>query len=294
MMNSEEIEHGLTRLGFDVNVDKVRIHSAHRDDMEHPFYIKTPGSKSTSGVVKKAPLVVHSDYLEGLRISSEELYGINPITEEYFHNSNMENFPTRIQTGEKPTHYGLAVNVMDQEALSRFVVWLGSLADMVMPVASALDDIENAEVELETASHTERQSIVKSRLGQGKFRDNLINYWSGCAVSGVTLPAFLRASHIKPWRDCTNSERLDTYNGLLLNTTLDAAFDRGFISFADDGGILISPALKGHIGELSISGHMSLKSIDDFHREYLEWHRKHVFGPANDLAEKQAARDAAV
>ena len=183
MMNSEEIEHGLTRLGFDVNVDKVRIHSAHRDDMEHPFYIKTPGSKSTSGVVKKAPLVVHSDYLEGLRISSEELYGINPITEEYFHNSNMENFPTRIQTGEKPTHYGLAVNVMDQEALSRFVVWLGSLADMVMPVASALDDIENAEVELETASHTERQSIVKSRLGQGKFRDNLINYWSGCAVS---------------------------------------------------------------------------------------------------------------
>ena len=145
-----------------------------------------------------------------------------------------------MHTGQTPTHYGLAVNVEDQEALSRFVEWLAGPDDQVMPVASALEDIENAKAEFETASDTEKESIVKSRLGQGKFRDNLLNYWSECAVSGVTLPAFLRASHIKPWRDCTNSERLDTYNGLLLNTTLDAAFDRGFISFADDGGILIS------------------------------------------------------
>ena len=144
-----------------------------------------------------------------------------------------------------------------------------------------MDDIANADAELETASDTERESIIKSRLGQGKFRDNLLNYWSGCAVSGVTLPAFLRASHIKPWRDCTNSERLDTYNGFLLNTTLDAAFDRGFISFADDGGILISTALKDHAGELSISEHMSLRSVNDLHRKYLDWHRRHVFDSAN-------------
>ena len=288
MLNSAEIEQGLTRLGFDVNVDKVRIHSAHRDDMEHTFYIKTPGSKSTSGVVNKAPLVVHSDYLERLRTANGRLHGIDPTTEKFFHNSNMEDFPTRIQTGETPTHYGLAVNVKDQEALSRFVEWLGSPGAQVKPVASALDDIANADEELETASDTEKESIIKSRLGQGKFRDNLLNYWSGCAVSGVTLPAFLRASHIKPWRDCTNAERLDTYNGLLLNTTLDAAFDRGFISFADDGGILISTALKDHADELSISEHMSLKSVNDLHRKYLDWHRRHVFDSENYQAAGEA------
>ena len=75
------------------------------------------------------------------------------------------------------------------------------------PVASALDDIANADAELETASDTEKESIVKSRSGQGKFRDNLLNYWSGCAVSGVTLPAFLRASHIKPWCDTAQTSK---------------------------------------------------------------------------------------
>jgi putative restriction endonuclease len=281
MLNSAEIEQGLARLGFNVKVASKKIQSAHRDDIEHSFYIKRPGRKSTSGVVKKAPLVVHSDYLEQIRAAKGNLYGIDPITEDFFHNSNLKDFPTRIHTGKTPTHYGLAINVKDQEALSRFVEWLGSPGDQVMPVASALEDIANADAELETASDTERESIVKSRLGQGKFRDNLLNYWSECAVSGVTLPAFLRASHIKPWRDCTNSERLDTYNGLLLNTTLDTAFDRGFISFADDGGILISAALKDHAGELSISEHMSLKSVDGLHRKYLDWHRRHVFDSAH-------------
>tara|TARA_R110001592_G_scaffold143304_1_gene365992 strand:- start:26556 stop:27425 length:870 start_codon:yes stop_codon:yes gene_type:complete len=287
MLNSVEIEEGLTRLGFDVNVDKVRIHSAHRNDMEHAFYIKTPNPRSKSGVFETAPLVVHPDYLERLRTASGDLHGIDPITDKFSHNSNMRDVPTRIHTGKKPTHYGLAINVKDQEALSRFVEWLVRPDDQVMPVTSALNDIENADAELITVSETEKESIVKSRLGQGRFRDNLLNYWSGCAVSGVTLPAFLRASHIKPWRDCTNSERLDTYNGLLLNTTLDAAFDRGFISFADDGGILISAALEDHAGELSISEHMSLKSVSDFHRKYLDWHRRHVF----DSAQCQAASE---
>ena len=67
-------------------------------------------------------------------------------------------------------------------------------------------------------------------------------YWGGtCAVTGVAEPCLLRASHIKPWARCeTDSERLDVYNGLLLAAHLDAAFDAGLISFADDGGVLIA------------------------------------------------------
>ncbi|MBA6411767.1 HNH endonuclease [Parahaliea sp. F7430] len=288
MLNSAEITQSLDRLGFYVKAASEKIHSVHRDDIEYLFYIKRPEVNSKSGVVKKAPLVVHPDYLERIHAAKGYLYGIDPVTEDFFHSSNLKGFPTRIRTGKKPIQYGIAVNIEDEEALSRFVEWLGSPSDQVMPVASALDDIANAEAEFETASDTEKESIVKSRLGQGKFRDNLLNYWSECAVSGVTLPAFLRASHIKPWRDCTNAERLDTYNGLLLNTTLDAAFDRGFISFADDGRILISATLKDHAAELSISEQMSLKSVNELHRKYLDWHRRHVFDSENYQAASEA------
>jgi hypothetical protein len=38
-----------------------------------------------------------------------------------------------------------------------------------------------------------------------------------------------------------NAERLDGENGLLLTPSIDHLFDRGFISFKDDGAVLISP-----------------------------------------------------
>jgi hypothetical protein len=63
---------------------------------------------------------------------------------------------------------------------------------------------------------TDREQMVSVRVGQPQFRQRLIAYWNGCSVTGCTLLAALRASHIKPWRDSTNTERLDVYNGLLL------------------------------------------------------------------------------
>ena len=69
-----------------------------------------------------------------------------------------------------------------------------------------------------------------------------MTYWGGrCAITEVTEPRLLRASHIKPWAKCeTDAERLDVYNGLLLAAHLDAAFDAGLISFTDEGAILFS------------------------------------------------------
>ena len=49
-----------------------------------------------------------------------------------------------------------------------------------------------------------------------------------------------RSSHIKPWCDSTNSERLNPENGLLLAAHIDALFDRGLISFEGGGSMLIS------------------------------------------------------
>jgi hypothetical protein len=76
------------------------------------------------------------------------------------------------------------------------------------------------------------------------FRDALMHYWGDrCPLTGITDPALLRASHIVPWADCADEQRLDVYNGLLLSALWDAAFDQSFVSFADDGAVLASPRL---------------------------------------------------
>jgi HNH endonuclease len=63
----------------------------------------------------------------------------------------------------------------------------------------------------------ESKALVESRLGQGRFRQDLLSLWSRqCAVTGLGVAELLRASHIKPWRSSDNVERLDQYNGVLL------------------------------------------------------------------------------
>ncbi len=107
----------------------------------------------------------------------------------------------------------------------------------------------------------------------------------------------LRASHIKPWRLSNNNERLDIYNGLLLTPNLDQAFDTGFISFANDGRILISKRLSNiDQQELGISDSMKLREIADRHRKYLAFHQAHVFdkGTANLLLYTDAREHARV
>ncbi len=127
-------------------------------------------------------------------------------------------------------------------------------------------------------SKTERETIVQSRIGQGKFRDDLINYWKGCAVTDCKVLALLRAFHIKPWRDCNNRERLDRFNGLLLTPNLDSAFDNGIISFDDEGTILINRRLSNEARiKLGINEKMSMRKVEKQHIKYLDYHRKKVF-----------------
>lgn len=127
-------------------------------------------------------------------------------------------------------------------------------------------------------SSTEREAIVKARIGQGRFRQSLIGYWSACAVTGCKEIALLRASHIKPWAKSTLMERINLYNGLLLSPTLDACFDSGYISFDDDGNILISKRFKGgDVIALGIRNNMCLKKVDSEHKKYLKFHRNHIF-----------------
>ncbi|TOG57266.1 HNH endonuclease, partial [Vibrio parahaemolyticus] len=122
---------------------------------------------------------------------------------------------------------------------------------------------------------TVKARLVDARLGQGKFRDELISLWGSCSVSNYGLSNMLVASHIKPWRVATDLERLDPYNGLLLIPNLDKAFDSGLISFDDKGKILISNALSDP-EKLGINTDLKV-SLHSENKEYLSYHRENVF-----------------
>ena len=125
---------------------------------------------------------------------------------------------------------------------------------------------------------TERDAMVKARIGQGRFRDELIKHWGTCAVTGVTDPGLLRASHIIPWSKASIQDRTNPFNGLLLAVHIDALFEAGLISFADSGRIILSPALsEADAVALGVHKGMSLRSVDKRHMSSLEYHRSQQF-----------------
>lgn len=143
---------------------------------------------------------------------------------------------------------------------------------------SAQDDIVTHQDELADLPATERQAVIKARIGQGTFRQLLLEMWEGCAVTDIRLPNVLRASHIKPWRFSTNSERLDPYNGLLLLPQYDQLFDKGFISFDKRGTLIRSRAIE-HVDprRLGIDVTDRLRTLSRQHQAFLEYHRTEVF-----------------
>ena len=98
--------------------------------------------------------------------------------------------------------------------------------------------------------------------------------------SHVDRPEHLIASHIKPWRESDNHERLFEGNGLLLTPTIDHLFDRGFISFENSGELLVSPvAHKESMSRMGIvmDRVVNVGGFAESQREYLDFHRARVF-----------------
>lgn len=125
-------------------------------------------------------------------------------------------------------------------------------------------------------STTERTGLVTSRVGQGYFRSQLIEKFENkCAVTGSELHKILIASHIVPWSQATEEERLDVNNGLLLSPLYDALFDKHLISFDKDGSIIVSKAIEAEIDSLSIDVNAKI-GIDDMMEKYLKRHRSRL------------------
>lgn len=137
-----------------------------------------------------------------------------------------------------------------------------------------IDEAFDKIAESKNLDETEKDALVKVRIGQGKYRAALDDIWKGCALTGIKCRDLLRASHIKAWRDAEAHERIDPFNGLLLAAHLDALFDKGLISFDSNGFILISDLIsETDLNKLSIDKSMQLKMPPEIH-EYMKCHRE--------------------
>ncbi len=125
---------------------------------------------------------------------------------------------------------------------------------------------------------TAKLQLVMARRGMGRFRSELERIERGCRLTGISVTRHLRASHIKPWKDSSDDEKLDGCNGLLLAPHVDHLFDGGYISFEDTGDLLISAYLKSDILDAwGISRSANVGGFIKRQMEYLAWHRQNVF-----------------
>lgn len=127
-----------------------------------------------------------------------------------------------------------------------------------------------------TITETERTAVLQARIGQGKFRRQLVKYWQGCSICGCDATWMLVASHIKPWRVSSNEERLDVFNGLLLLPNYDKLFDLGYMSFMPSGKVVYSHLLEEKDKQaLNLVDNLHLLHIEDRHQRYLKYHNEH-------------------
>ena len=132
----------------------------------------------------------------------------------------------------------------------------------------------------EKISKKKKETIIRARIGQGKYREDLLEECPYCPFTLVNDERLLIASHIKPWAKADNEEKIDPKNGFMLTPTYDKLFDRGFITFDDEKKLIVSPWLSPmNQKRLNIYTGMLINKLplDEKRKEYLKYHRENVF-----------------
>lgn len=140
---------------------------------------------------------------------------------------------------------------------------------------SLIDFEEEVYLKDEQIISTERIVEIKSRIGQSFFRKSLLKSIKKCPFTKIINKNLLIASHIKPWAESDDNERVDVNNGFLFTPTYDILFDKGYISFKNDKSLIISTTLdKNTRSALNLIQNMIINTLPIKGRElYLEYHR---------------------
>lgn len=166
----------------------------------------------------------------------------------------------------------LLIKLIEEHADAAIKVHLLVMKEERDTASALLEDVQALQ---EVVWTTERDALTKARLGQGLFRLRVAEQEPICRVTGLARQEFLIASHIKPWRDCDNQERLDGANGLLLSPHIDKLFDRHWISFDSNGQLIWQHEAAGDALRCwGIGGANVIQPFSRKQEQYLQLHRE--------------------
>jgi hypothetical protein len=124
----------------------------------------------------------------------------------------------------------------------------------------------------------DRRQLISARVGQGVFRERLERTETACRVTGIMDRRYLQATHIKPWKDADDREKLDGANGLLLSPHMRLLFERGHISFANDGALLVSRHVNPYVRSAwGLEQPLPARPFSSAQCSYLAYHRQQIF-----------------
>lgn len=270
---------------------------------------QTPHSWERLKEVKEGDAIFH--YVKGaivaISIAKQRCYeGINPYDE----NSSIVGFTveTDYEELERPLHIKENLEAIrslfplkysafqeDGDGNQGYLYPCNELLTLkLLELISDLNIYEKAQEQLEFAISTiaskERNTLIpvlteleseakaKLRKGQQIFTQGLLPLWDQqCALCGINLPALLKATHSKPWKDSTDEERLDIYNGLLLCHNHEALYAQGYIAFDGSGKIHISSEINSsEYGKYGIHSKMRVNRREG-NKPYFKWHKRNIF-----------------
>lgn len=241
-------------------------------------------------------LVTMAGYDNGWEVASEEQESVTLTSAHHRANAVVRHNPegtgwtvqlptgrlteelTRIQGGSTPT--GPTTFQVSSESA------LGNLLNHAARLARTLPDLPRQNYEQAVAEElfclsrstasTEVERLVRQRVGQNVYRESLMDYWGGaCAVTGITIPELLRASHARPWSECTtDADRLNVFNGFLLVAHLDALFDRHLMTFGPSGEAVFASSISQDVRHrLGLAENLKLRWLSPSHEPFLAEHR---------------------
>lgn len=149
------------------------------------------------------------------------------------------------------------------------------------------------------SERTEAERLSTIRTAQSAYRKNVLSFWhEQCAVTGVDNKGWLIASHIKPWKESTDEERVDPRNSLLLTPNFDKLFDRGVISFSPSNGKIILPehqtrTMWNNLSRMHIDDSIALRDVPNGVGEFLDYHSKYIynFEPNDEISTEDFIQD---
>ena len=201
------------------------------------------------------------------------------INHEYFNNKKVKLGIKRSKTIKKNGESYLRLyNIEDTKKLIDYVFnqKLGlNLTTHSHPISAETDNLYELMDELDLSKENKKR-LSSYRDGQQKFRDELLKKWGyQCAVTGLYHPNILKASHIKPYRDCNKNEAYDVDNGILLSPNIDTLFDQFLISFENDGSIILGNSFTTEeYLTLGVSKKMKLNIVTEGMKKYLKEHQE--------------------